>query len=86
MNTLDYYNENAAAYYSSTVEADVSALYARFEPLLPKHASIIDVGCGSGRDSMHFIDAGFEVTPIDGSKELCKLAENYLGTQKQPLQ
>lgn len=79
MNTLDYYNENATAYYSNTVDADVSALYAHFEPLLPKQASIIDVGCGSGRDSKHFLDAGFAVTPIDGSKELCKLAESYLG-------
>lgn len=79
MSTLDYYNDNADAYYSGTIGADVSALYARFEPLLPPRASIIDIGCGSGRDSKHFLSAGFSVTPIDGSHELCKKAEELLG-------
>ena len=46
MSTLDYYNQNAAEYYSGTVEADVSELYSRFEPLLPEHAKIVDIGCG----------------------------------------
>ena len=45
MSTLDYYNQNAEEYYSGTVEADVSKLYSRFEPLLPEHAKIIDIGC-----------------------------------------
>ena len=79
MNTLDYYNQNAELYTGSTVNADVSALYTRFEPYLPPHATIIDLGCGSGRDSRHFIEAGYAVTAIDGSYELCKKAELLIG-------
>ena len=79
MSTLDYYNQNAEEYYSGTVEANVSALYSRFEPLLPAHAKIIDIGCGSGRDSKHFIEAGYIVTAIDGSEELSRRAEKLTG-------
>ena len=39
----------------------------------------IDLGCGSGRDSKHFIENGFRVVPVDGSPEMCKFAESYLG-------
>ncbi len=79
MSTLDYYNLNAESYISNTVGADVSDLYAHFEPLLQTGASILDLGCGSGRDSRHFLDAGFRVTAIDGSSEFCRLASAYLG-------
>ena len=77
-NTLEYYNQNSEAFYSGTVNADMSELYAHFEPLLPAGASILDLGCGSGRDSLHFIKAGYSVTAVDGSKELCTLAEKLL--------
>ncbi len=83
MSTLDYYNQNHEAYYADTVHADVSALYARFEPLLPPGAKIIDIGCGSGRDAKHFMEAGYAVTAIDGSRELCKQAEELLGIPVQ---
>ena len=79
MSTLDYYNQNHEAYYADTVYADVSALYARVEPLLPVGAKIIDIGCGSGRDAKHFMESGYTVTAIDGSPELCKQAEKLLG-------
>ena len=79
MSTLDYYNQNHEAYYTDTVHADVSGLYAHFEPLLPLGAKIIDIGCGSGRDAKHFMEAGYTVTAIDGSRELCRQAEELLG-------
>lgn len=37
---------------------------------------ILDVGCGSGYPiASYLIEHGFEVTGIDGSKELLKIAE-----------
>ena len=83
MSTLDYYNQNHEAYYADTIHADVSGLYARFEPLLTPGAKIIDIGCGSGRDAKHFMEAGYAVTAIDGSRELCKQAEELLGIPVQ---
>lgn len=39
-------------------------------------AHILDVGCGSGHPiASYFIKQGFQVTGVDGSKELLKIAE-----------
>ena len=40
---------------------------------------ILDLGCGSGRDSYYFLQHGYQVCAVDGSTELCRLAEDYLG-------
>ena len=75
MDSIDYYNKNAAAYFESTVQLDVSDLRQKFEELLPEGGSILDLGCGSGRDSLAFYEDEFVVTPLDGSEEMCALAE-----------
>ena len=75
MDSIDYYNKNAAAYFESTVQLDLSDLRQKFEELLPEGGSILDLGCGSGRDSLAFYEDEFEVTPLDGSEEMCALAE-----------
>ena len=68
--TLKFYNDNAADYFKATKDGDMSEAYNRFLMLLPKEAFILDFGCGSGRDSKYFIEHGYRVTAIDGSKEL----------------
>ena len=40
-------------------------------------ASILDLGCGSGRDTRYFLERGYQVNAIDGSAELCALASEY---------
>lgn len=47
----------------------------RFVELLPKEASVLDVGCGSGDSAMYFKEQGFRVNCIDFSEkmvEVCK--------------
>ncbi|MDO4491865.1 MAG: class I SAM-dependent methyltransferase [Lachnospiraceae bacterium] len=44
-------------------------------------ASILDFGCGSGRDTRYFLEKGYQVTATDGSSELCRLASEYTGIQ-----
>lgn len=46
---------------------------------MPKSAHILDLGCGSGRDAKAFLDAGYQVTAIDGSPSCCQLAAAYIG-------
>lgn len=77
--TIDYYNKNAEKFFNETVNVDMSKLYEPFLRLLPKGAKILDAGCGSGRDSLAFKNLGYEVTAFDASKELVKLASEYLG-------
>ncbi len=77
--TLSFYQQNAQAFIAGTVDVDMSAFYQRFLELIPPGASILDLGCGSGRDSKVFSDLGYRVTAMDGSVELCKQAAQLTG-------
>lgn len=84
--TIDYYDKNATEYSESTIGVDFSATQERFLRYIPLHAKILDFGCGSGRDAKYFLDKGYDVDAIDGSKEFCRLASVYTGiTVKQML-
>jgi len=76
--TIKYYDDNAEAFYDSTVNADMSFQYNFFLKHLSKGAHILDLGCGSGRDSKYFIENGYTVEAIDGSLELCKRASGLI--------
>lgn len=77
--TLNYYNTNAKSFISSTLAVDFSQTQDKFLCLLPPAASILDFGCGSGRDTKYFLDEGMQVDATDGSEELCRLASEYTG-------
>lgn len=79
MDQTDYYNEHASVYYEDTVDLDMTEILEQFVEQLPESAAVLDLGCGSGRDSLFFIEKGFDVTSIDGAKELCELAEIHIG-------
>ena len=79
MSTIDYYNENAKEYFEKTYNADMTIQYELFLKYLDKKGKILDLGCGSGRDTLYFKKLGYEVEAIDGSKELCELATHYTG-------
>ncbi|MCG6202419.1 class I SAM-dependent methyltransferase [Psychromonas antarctica] len=74
-----YYKANAQDFYYSTVDVDMQALYSQFLPLIPAGGSILDAGCGAGRDSRAFIDHGFDVEAFDASIELAELASQLIG-------
>lgn len=78
-NTLNYYNTNAHSFVSATLSVDFSQTQDKFLHLLPLAATILDFGCGSGRDTKYFLDAGMQVDATDGSEELCRLASEYTG-------
>jgi len=72
--TLDYYNQNAKDYAAKTFDANVSTMLHDFASKLPAHGAVLDVGCGSGRDTLAFLNRGFNVTAFDASIELAKIA------------
>ncbi len=78
---MNYYNENAKLYFDSTLTVDMSKLQNYFLSYLPESGEILDIGCGSGRDSMHFMKKGYKVLPLEPAKELAKLAKNYLNIE-----
>lgn len=81
--TLAYYENNANEFARSTRDVAFSEIQDKFLEYIAEHGSILDFGCGSGRDSLYFKQKGYGVTSIDGSEELCKLATEYIG---QPVQ
>ncbi len=77
--TLDYYNNNTAAFVESTQSVLMTEAWSRFTSKLTKGSVILDFGCGSGRDTKYFLEHGYRVEAIDGSEELCKVASGYTG-------
>ncbi len=77
--TLDYYNKNADAFVSGTLDVEFSDTRDRFLKYLPKGAFLLDFGCGSGRDAKAFLDSGYKVDATDGSNELCRIAAAVTG-------
>ncbi len=79
MDSIEYYNKYAAKIYEDTVDADMSEVLNEFLSHLEEGDTILDLGCGSGRDSLAMYEMGYDVTPLDASEEMCKLAEIHTG-------
>lgn len=79
--TKQYYQDNAQAFFDSTVNADMSAHYEHFLKYVPEHGRILDFGCGSGRDTKAFMQRGYLVDAVDGSSEMCRLAGELCNIQ-----
>ena len=77
--TLDFYDRNAEEFASGTLVADMKDTRSRFTACLPSGALVLDFGCGAGRDTKAFLDAGFQAEAVDGSDELCASASAYTG-------
>lgn len=76
--TLNYYNENAKEYFEITKTLKTSDIYTAFLNSVKSGGKILDLGCGSGRDSLYFKNAGYDVTAVDGSVKLAKEAEKLI--------
>lgn len=77
--TNSYYEKHAAEYFNQTVNADMSHLYTPFLARVQPGGSILDAGCGSGRDLLAFSKKGFNVVGIDASAKLAHMASYYSG-------
>lgn len=75
--TNDYYNANAERFIENTINDDMTTHYKLFEKYLPTNASIIDIGFGSGRDSLYF-SCKYDVLSIDIAEELIKRGRKIL--------
>lgn len=81
MDSTEYYNKNATEFFEKTVDLDLQQYLDRFLEFIPEGGSILDLGCGSGRDSAYFISLGYDVTALDGSEEMCSLASVHIGQE-----
>lgn len=80
MNTeSNYYNEHAQDFFDNTYAVEMKSLYTPFLYHLTNGAVILDLGCGSGRDTLAFKSLGYQVAAIDYSIELVKKATELTG-------
>src|SRR5438270_2615527 len=77
--TIAYYDRFAEAFWEGTRHHDVSQNYAAFLDAIkgdPPY-SILDLGCGPGRDLSHFRSLGHEAVGLDGSQQLVAMARAH---------
>lgn len=79
MSVVKSYDPIARDYCEKTVSVDRIETRDRFVKFLREGDHILDAGCGSGCDTKAFLNMGFDVTAIDGSKEMVKFASSYTG-------
>lgn len=84
-NTIAYYNLNADNFIENTQGVDMHVTQKRFLQKLSPNSTILDFGCGSGRDTKYFLEKGYEVTATDGSANICKLASEFTGIRVKEL-
>ena len=77
--TIKYYNKHAKSFIQTTKSVDFTDIQNKFLSYLPPEASILDFGCGSGRDTKYFLEQNYKVTAIDGSEAICKEVSKYTG-------
>ncbi|MCU6746592.1 class I SAM-dependent methyltransferase [Faecalicatena acetigenes] len=79
--TIKYYDEYAKQFVENTANVEFRHMQNLFLDKLQKGAYILDLGCGSGRDTKYFLEQGYQVDEIDGSAEFCKLASEFTGIE-----
>src|SRR5205085_12472067 len=77
--TIAYYDRFARAFWSGTRDHDVSQNYAAFLDALEGRPpySILDLGCGPGRDLSYFRSLGHEAVGLDGSRQFVAMARSH---------
>jgi SAM-dependent methyltransferase len=75
--TLAFYASEAGEYVTAR-PTELDPHLAEFLERLPTGASILELGCGGGRDAAHMIERGFAVHPTDGVAAMAAQAEAWL--------
>lgn len=74
---MNYYSEHSKEYIDNTKNANMTDMYEFFEKCLSKNSKrILDIGFGSGRDSLYFKSKGYEVISIDPTTEFCEYGKS----------
>lgn len=81
--TLAHYDANAESFWEGTLDHDVSqniAALLRHIDTTPPH-TILDLGCGPGRDLTAFTQLGHVAIGVDGSPRFVEMARAHSGCE-----
>jgi len=81
--TLGHYDGRAEVFWEGTRDHDVSQNIAALLRHLPEHSAhtILDFGCGPGRDLLRFKELGHIPVGLEGSAEFVKMAREHSGCE-----
>jgi SAM-dependent methyltransferase len=81
--TIAYYDRFARAFWDGTRHHDVSQNYAALLNAIASEPpySILDLGCGPGRDLIYLRSRGHEAVGLDGSREFVAMAQAHSGCE-----
>jgi SAM-dependent methyltransferase len=81
--TLGHYEQNAENFWQATRDHDVgqniAALLRHLDAAPP--CTILDFGCGPGRDLKTFVDAGHVAVGLEGAARFAEMARAYSGCE-----
>lgn len=77
--STDWYGRNARAYCEETLGANLELQHLRFLKHVKVCGRILDVGCGSARDSLYFHGLGYRVDARDCSAAMAAEATRLTG-------
>jgi SAM-dependent methyltransferase len=81
--TLDHYNQRAESFWKNTREHDVSQNIAAMLRYIPSNgrATLLDFGCGPGRDLKVFADLGHVAIGLEGAPRFVEMARARSGCE-----
>lgn len=81
--TIAFYDRFASGFWERTRDHDVRQNYAAFLAAIEGEPpySILDLGCGPGRDLGHFRSLGHDPVGLDGSAQFVTMARAYSGCE-----
>jgi SAM-dependent methyltransferase len=84
--TIAFYDRFARDFWEGTRNHDVSQNYASFLSAIEAIEgegpySILDLGCGLGRDRSYFRSLGHDAVGLDGSRQFVAMARAYSGRE-----
>jgi SAM-dependent methyltransferase len=77
--TLEFYQTRGSEWAARLEEIDDRSQLDDFLDRLAPGTTILELGCGDGRDAEHMLARGFEVSVSDGSPAMAALASRRLG-------
>ena len=81
--TIGFYDSHAPAFWNGTKNHDVTQNYEALLDALDGEApyTILDLGCGPGRDLAYFRKLGHIAIGLDGSSQFADMARTYSGAE-----
>ena len=75
----DYYRTNYRDYHLRTFHLNPTSFLEPLVNVLPKGSTVLDVGCGSGRDLLWLRDRGYRIVGLERAAGLAGLAQQKAG-------